>query len=55
MEEFGIDAMRTDATSGFSYIPTLSHLRISISISRSPHVLVAISTNPQQSSPQQAL
>jgi hypothetical protein len=41
--------------SGFSDIPTLSYLHTSIPRSHSANWLAAISTNPQQSSPQQAL
>jgi hypothetical protein len=54
-EEFRANAMSTKLMPGFSDIPTLSHLSTSTLISQSPHPLVAISTNPQQSSPQQAL
>jgi hypothetical protein len=39
----------------FSDIPTFSYLHCSTPISQSPNALAAISTNPQQSSPQQAI
>jgi hypothetical protein len=54
-EEFGTDVTQTVITFGFSAIPTLSHLRTYGPISHSSNPLVGISTNPQQSLPQQAL
>jgi hypothetical protein len=54
-DEFGVDTMQADVTLSISDIPTLSHSHTSASISHAPNALAAISTNPQQSSPQQAL
>jgi hypothetical protein len=54
-EEFRIHAAYSDWTPSFSDIPTLSHSRTLTPISHAPKPLGGISTNPQLSSPQQAL